>query len=1194
MVGKRFRIALSALLILGSLSGGLNFPSVQAESSVSVIHWNEERQRVDGFGGSGAFGKAGNVMRLEEPIRTKVLDMIFSQEKGIGISILRNLVGDGVAAETIEPQPGVFVWDDSEWETKKVNFDKYQIWYMNEAKKRGVTTFFSSVWSPPAWMKTNGSVAGAGNGKLKPENYQDFADYLTEYVLGYKKHFDLDISYISITNEPTTAASYSGTIWTPDELNIFIRDYLGPTFKKRNVPAKIVMPEHENFTEKHALPALNDTVTVNYIDVIASHAYGIGIDVPTFPVSTEKGKTIWQTEYMNQGESKQTYEYNTMRDALRYANLIGDMFDITGISAYFWWWPVASNGADGSDLIRLVTDGTSKENGLFRVFKRYYSFGNYSRFIRPGYVMIDTGKNPSKDVIVKAYKDPGSGNFAIIVINNSPDDQKLTLQLNQFPGGVNELVPYRTSPNENMKKLGPVNVTGNTATVELRSSSVTTYIPKSFELPELAAMKDVFSTYEAEENDGQSAGLVTDKNVAGKSYLTHVKNGDYIKYGNLNFADGTANGTVDKLHMLAMNAVVSSQAGGTIEVRLDDPVSGKVVGTMAVPASSDPERWLTVSTMIDTNPTDGAYGYHDMYLVFKGESIGQLFKVDVFSFGDSIPVIVEPTKTVYDFEDNTVQGWVGRASANVVTVSQEHAHSGQLSLKTTNRTSTWHGPTTPLTNKIVKGTDYDISSYVRLTDAPSKPDTVKLTMEVNEFGKTTYNSIASASVADTQWVQLKGRFTSITDVSALKLYVESSNATASYYIDDIVIEPVSSNATLSGITLSEGVLSPEFSAGVTSYNASVGYSATDITVTPVTADTQATVKVNGLDVMNGQSSVPVSLNVGQNTITVIVTAKNGTTKTYTIDVIREAAGNTNLPMIRDITMDPSTFTNQKVMVTAQFDGNGSAIVSKKWAPGQKSVDYFATGGTTIPDQDFTVDSNGTYTMYAKNAFHRETVITFDVTNIDVLAPISSLSIVPEETNGQSGWYNTPVTIRLNAQDDLSGVTQVTYSINGGSQITYSGPFTLDKDGSYQIDYCSVDRAGNTEETQTFQINMDKTAPIFQLSLDSNAIWPPNHKMVPVQANLAYSDAGSGIATVKLLSISSNEPDEGLGEGDLPGDVQGAEFGTMDTQFSVRTERSAAGTGRVYSITYEVTDVAGNTTRQKVDITVSHDMSNKNK
>jgi len=788
MIRKYLGVFVTIVICLGLVSGNIGLTSVQAKSPKSVIKWKEEKQAVNGFGGSGAFNKPADIMKLKEPVRTHILDMIFSKEKGIGISIVRNLLGDGVAASTIEPEPGHFVWDDPDWETKKKDFDQDQIWFMNEAKMRGVTTFLSTVWSPPAWMKTNGSVNGTGNGKLSPEHYQDFAEYLAEYVLGYKKYFNLDISYISVANEPTAAAGYSGCIWTPEDFHVFIRDYLGPIFKERNVPAKIVMPESMNFSEDYAVPSLNDPETAKYIDVVATHAYGIGTNVPELPVSKEKGKTIWQTEYMNQGSGLQTYKNNTIKDGLRYANLIGNMFDVTGISAYFWWWPAAVNGADGSDLIRLATeDGTENVNGLFRVFKRYYAFGNYSRFIRPGFVMIDADKNPTDNVMVTAYKDPASGNFAIVAVNNNKENSKVSFELKDFNKNLNKIVPYRTSSNENLKELEDVKVKDDSFTMDLRGNSVTTFIPKKFKLPALDNLKDVFSTYKAVENDGESQGLQVNKD-----HLVNVQNGDFIKYKNVNFADGTANG--QKPHMLSMSVQVTSLAGGTIEVRLDDPIKGKVVGTMDVPSGNDSESWQTVQTLLDTNSVDGAYGIHDLYLVFKGASKKQLFNVDQFSFGDGIVTPIEVKKTVFDFEDNTNQGWAGRSSSNVVTVSDEQAQSGRYSLKTTNRTSTWHGPAVGVTDKIAPGTKYEISAYVRLLNPPSTPSTVKLTMQQTVDGVTSYVGVASEQVSSTDWVQLKGTYTLNDDASGLSLYVESSNATESYYIDNVVINPLSASA----------------------------------------------------------------------------------------------------------------------------------------------------------------------------------------------------------------------------------------------------------------------------------------------------------------------------------------------------------------------------------------------------------------
>ncbi|MFX8133574.1 cadherin-like beta sandwich domain-containing protein, partial [Acinetobacter baumannii] len=88
---------------------------------------------------------------------------------------------------------------------------------------------------------------------------------------------------------------------------------------------------------------------------------------------------------------------------------------------------------------------------------------------------------------------------------------------------------------------------------------------------------------------------------------------------------------------------------------------------------------------------------------------------------------------------------------------------------------------------------------------------------------------------------------------------------------------------LSNLALSSGTLSPSFTANTTSYTASVANAVSAITVTPVTSSGFATVTVNGTTVASGSASGSIALAVGQNTITTVVTAQDGTTiKTYTV------------------------------------------------------------------------------------------------------------------------------------------------------------------------------------------------------------------------------------------------------------------------------------------------------------------------
>ena len=88
----------------------------------------------------------------------------------------------------------------------------------------------------------------------------------------------------------------------------------------------------------------------------------------------------------------------------------------------------------------------------------------------------------------------------------------------------------------------------------------------------------------------------------------------------------------------------------------------------------------------------------------------------------------------------------------------------------------------------------------------------------------------------------------------------------------------------------------------------------------------------------------------------------------------------------------------------------------------------------------------------------------------------------------------------------------------------------------------MDEAGNKGSVTAEVSNIDKVAPKFSVILDRPVLRVPNHKMVTIQAILNYSDDESGIKSVFLDSITSNEPDSGLENGDQPNDIQNANFG----------------------------------------------------
>ncbi|MHB8916827.1 MAG: S-layer homology domain-containing protein, partial [Desulfocucumaceae bacterium] len=95
----------------------------------------------------------------------------------------------------------------------------------------------------------------------------------------------------------------------------------------------------------------------------------------------------------------------------------------------------------------------------------------------------------------------------------------------------------------------------------------------------------------------------------------------------------------------------------------------------------------------------------------------------------------------------------------------------------------------------------------------------------------------------------------------------------------------SGNADLSTLTVSQGTLDPVFVAGTTAYTVNVANSVTSIDVTATLADAGAAMTVNDQAQASGQAKA-VSLNVGGNPVTIVVVAQDGTSKAYTVTVLR--------------------------------------------------------------------------------------------------------------------------------------------------------------------------------------------------------------------------------------------------------------------------------------------------------------------
>jgi hypothetical protein len=114
---------------------------------------------------------------------------------------------------------------------------------------------------------------------------------------------------------------------------------------------------------------------------------------------------------------------------------------------------------------------------------------------------------------------------------------------------------------------------------------------------------------------------------------------------------------------------------------------------------------------------------------------------------------------------------------------------------------------------------------------------------------------------------------------------------------------------------------------------------------------------------------------------------------------------------------------------------------------------------------------------------------------------------------------------------------------------------------------------------------ETTAPSFDaLSATPSILWPANNKYVDVAATLTVSDNFDPAPVVTLVSVTSNEPDNGKGDGNTTDDIVILD----DTTFKLRASRAGGGDGRIYTITYSATDACGNTATDTVEVLVPHD------
>jgi outer membrane protein assembly factor BamB len=131
--------------------------------------------------------------------------------------------------------------------------------------------------------------------------------------------------------------------------------------------------------------------------------------------------------------------------------------------------------------------------------------------------------------------------------------------------------------------------------------------------------------------------------------------------------------------------------------------------------------------------------------------------------------------------------------------------------------------------------------------------------------------------------------------------------------------------------------------------------------------------------------------------------------------------------------------------------------------------------------------------------------TSPAVNIDLTKPSTTANI----QGTQSGGFTGPVSVTLNASDNLSGVAGTFFRIDGGGVNSVIGTFFIGVNGTHTLEYWSVDVAGNIETHQTRTLNIDAIPPVTQASV-SGAAGVNGWYRSAVQISLSATDNLSGV------------------------------------------------------------------------------------
>jgi glucosylceramidase len=395
---------------------GLTFTTGSQSTDSSTIDVNEHQQfqQMDGFGAAVTDSSAWLIYtQMSTSQRNNLMKRLFDPVNGIGISFMRIPMG---ASDFIVNGP--YSYDDLPPGQTDPTLSKFSInhdtAYILPLLKQALALnpslkFMANPWSPPAWMKTNGSMYGTSNeqiGTLIPSDYGPLAQYFVKFIQAYQAH-GIPIYAITPQNEPGYAPdNYPGMIFAASDESHFIQNYLSPALKLAGLHTRIIPYDHNWDTPNYAKTLLDDPATNRDIAGISWHCYAGSATVMSAIHALYPTKDAYETECAT-GASVTPISTNDliMQSVQNWAKAV-ELWNIALDSNH------GPHNGGCPDCLGVVTVDPTTSNVTYS--NDYYLIGHFSKFVVPGAYHI--GADSLGSLLVAALRNPNGSK--VLVVNN--------------------------------------------------------------------------------------------------------------------------------------------------------------------------------------------------------------------------------------------------------------------------------------------------------------------------------------------------------------------------------------------------------------------------------------------------------------------------------------------------------------------------------------------------------------------------------------------------------------------------------------------------------------------------------------------------------------------------------------------------------------------------------------------------------